>query len=95
MAQKLLFEHSDCGDLSGLFTAHFDTAIGTKREADAYRAIAGALGFPPQEILFLSDVEAELAAAREAGLAVTLLARGGLPSAPSYPVVADFDTLLP
>jgi enolase-phosphatase E1 len=64
-------------------------------EADAYRAIAGALGFPPQEILFLSDVEAELAAAREAGLAVTLLARGGLPSAPSYPVVADFDTLLP
>jgi enolase-phosphatase E1 len=95
MAQKLLFGHSDFGDLTGLFTAHFDTTIGAKREADAYRAIAGALGFAPQEILFLSDVEAELAAAREAGLAVTLLARDDLPSASPYPVAASFDAILP
>ena len=94
-AQKLLFGHSDFGDLTGLFAAHFDTAMGGKCVADAYRAIASRLGFAPQEILFLSDVEAELAAAQAAGLAVTLLARDGLHAASAYPVAASFDTLLP
>ena len=94
-AQKLLFGHSDFGDLTALFTAHFDTQVGAKQEADAYRRIAEALGCAPRDILFLSDVEAELAAAHAAGLAVTLLARDGLPLASPYPVAASFDTLLP
>lgn len=94
-AQKLLFGHSDFGDLTALFTAHFDTQVGAKQEADAYRRIAAALGYAPGDILFLSDVEAELAAAHAVGFGVTLLARNGLPSATPYPVVANFDTLLP
>ena len=93
-AQKLLFGHSDYGDLLPLFAGHFDTAVGGKKEAASYRAIAGSLGSPAGEILFLSDVEAELAAAREAGMQVTLLARDGLPETSDFPVTDSFDTIL-
>jgi len=94
-AQKLLFGHSEAGDLTPLFAGHFDTAIGAKREAQAYRAIAAALNLPADQILFLSDTAEELAAAREAGLGVTLLARDGLPEASPFPVVSTFDAILP
>ncbi|TQV64705.1 MAG: acireductone synthase [Halothiobacillaceae bacterium] len=78
-AQELLFRHSDAGDLTPLFAGHFDTTIGAKREADAYRVIAEALELPPAEILFLSDMPAELDAARAAGMQVLGLARHGEP----------------
>ena len=39
-AQKLLFGHSDAGDLAPLFSAFFDTEVGHKREPDSYRRIA-------------------------------------------------------
>jgi enolase-phosphatase E1 len=94
-AQKLLFGHSDFGDLTPLFAGHFDTAVGAKRDAASYRAIADAIGGDPASILFLSDVAEELAAAREAGMAVTLLARDGAPPAQPFPVAARFDTILP
>src|SRR5690606_21952363 len=74
-AQKLLFAHTDAGDLTGLFSAWFDTAVGGKREAASYATIAQALGVAPGEILFLSDVVAELDAAREAGLRTILVDR--------------------
>ena len=74
-AQKLLFAHTDSGDLTGLFSGWFDTAIGGKREADSYARIAQALDTAPGDILFLSDVVAELDAAREAGLRTTLIDR--------------------
>ena len=74
-AQKLLFAHTDAGDLTGLFSAWFDTAVGGKREAASYARIAQALGVAPGDILFLSDVVAELDAAREAGLRTTLIDR--------------------
>ena len=74
-AQKLLFGHSDAGDLSPLFDAFFDTEIGHKREAGSYRRIAEALGRAPGEIVFLSDVVEELDAARDAGLHTVLVDR--------------------
>lgn len=74
-AQKLLFGHSEAGDLTPLFSSHFDTAVGGKRETGSYQRIAAALGLPPGEILFLSDVVEELDAARDAGLRTTLLDR--------------------
>ncbi|HEX7872884.1 MAG TPA: acireductone synthase [Sphingobium sp.] len=89
-AQKLLFGWSDHGDLTPLFAGHFDTGIGAKREAGSYRAIAAALGLDPADILFLSDTPEELAAAREAGLAVTLLAREGVLATSDYPVATSF-----
>jgi enolase-phosphatase E1 len=94
-AQKLLFGHSEAGDLTPLFSGWFDTGVGGKKDAASYRAIAAALDLPAGDILFLSDVPAELDAAREAGLAVTLLARDGLPDNSLYPATDSFDTILP
>jgi len=93
-AQKLLFGWSDHGDLTPLFAGHFDTGIGAKREVGSYAAIAATLRLPPADILFLSDTPEELAAAREAGLAVTLLARDGDPETTAYPAVSNFDALV-
>jgi enolase-phosphatase E1 len=74
-AQQLLFRHSTSGDLAGLFSAFFDTKIGAKREAASYRRIAESLGLPPKDLLFLSDIEAELDAAASAGLQTCQLVR--------------------
>ena len=74
-AQKLLFGHSSQGDLSPLFSAWFDTAVGGKREVASYQAIVQSLGVPAREVVFLSDVVEELDAAREAGLRTVLLDR--------------------
>ena len=74
-AQKLLFAHTEAGDLTPLFSGFFDTEVGGKREAASYSAIAAKLAQRPGEILFLSDVVAELDAAREAGLRTVLLDR--------------------
>jgi len=76
-AQKLLFAHSDYGDLTPLFSGYFDTLIGNKREADAYRKIAEAVGAPPGDILFLSDIREELDAAKTAGMQTLWLVRNG------------------
>ena len=76
LAQKLLFAHTEFGDITELFDDYFDTRIGAKVDAAAYRAIVKQLALSPQEILFLSDVEAELNAAAESGLRTTLLVRG-------------------
>ena len=74
-AQKLLFSHTEAGDLVPLFDGFFDTEVGGKREASSYRAIADALGVLPKDVVFLSDVVAELDAAREAGMRTKLVDR--------------------
>lgn len=74
-AQKLLFRHSDFGDLSGLFSGYFDTRIGGKREAESYRNIAREVGLDAGHILFLSDIREELDAARSAGMHTRWLVR--------------------
>ena len=94
-AQRLLFGHSDAGNLLPLLSGFFDTRIGAKRDAESYRAILAALGEQPARVLFLSDVEAELLAASEAGLTVCQVARpedGTLPS-PHVPVADTFATV--
>lgn len=67
-AQKLIFGHTAYGDLTPLFTDYFDTRVGAKREAASYQRIVEAAGCAAETMLFLSDVGAELDAAREAGL---------------------------
>ena len=68
-AQKLLFGHSAQGDLLPLIQGHFDIpAVGNKKEADSYSKIAAELGVEPSSIVFVSDAESELVAAREAGI---------------------------
>ena len=76
-AQKLLFGHSDAGDLRALFSGYFDTTTGPKREAASYAKIAGEIGAVPADILFLSDTPEEVAAARAAGFEALLIDRAG------------------
>ena len=74
-AQKLFFAHTDHGDLCPLFTGHYDTEIGGKREAGSYVRIAGSIGIAPENLLFLSDIVEELDAARDAGWQTMLVDR--------------------
>lgn len=78
-AQRLLFAYSDAGDLTPLFSGYFDTNIGAKREADAYTAITNEIGLVACDILFLSDIEQELDAAKEAGMQTIWLVRDAEP----------------
>ena len=74
-AQRLLFGHSVEGDLTGLFAGFFDTNVGPKRESESYDRLCIGINTPPHEVLFLSDVEAELDAAASAGLRTCQLVR--------------------
>lgn len=82
-AQKLFFGHTLAGNLLGHFRGHYDTTTGGKKEAESYRRIAADSSLPPGEILFLSDVVAELDAARDAGLQTALCIRPGNPPTPA------------
>jgi enolase-phosphatase E1 len=76
-AQKLLFRFSDFGDLSGHFSNHFDTTTGSKKDHETYLKITQFLGLAADQILFLSDIVAELEAAQKAGLQTIQLVREG------------------
>lgn len=89
-AQRLLFGYSEFGDLTPYFSDYFDTLIGHKREAQSYRAIADALQLSPQDVLFLSDVEAELDAAAEAGMQTIQLVRPGTSPTQKHRTAVDF-----
>lgn len=101
-AQKLLFGHTDAGDLVPLFDAFFDTEVGHKREAGSYRDISSRLGGAPGDIVFLSDVVEELDAARDAGMRTVLLDRledypqpRGSTDANGHPRAETFDQVDP
>jgi enolase-phosphatase E1 len=92
-AQKLLFSHTPDGDLTPLFQAYFDTNLGPKRDSSSYTAIARAVGGRADEVLFLSDVEAELDAAATAGLATCHLVRpqDGTEPGTRHQIASDFN----
>jgi enolase-phosphatase E1 len=93
-AQKLLYAHTRHGDLTPLFSGYFDTNIGAKTEIASYQAIANELGNKADEILFLSDIEAELDAARQAGMQTYWLVReGDINSGASHVQVKDFSAI--
>ena len=95
-AQKLLFGHSDFGDMTPLFSGYFDTTTGAKIEADSYAKIAQALELPAKDILFLSDIEKELDAARAAGMKTIWLVRNAeINSAASHKQVNNFYAIHP
>lgn len=76
-AQKLFFAHTGFGDLTPWLNGHYDTTTGPKREATSYAAIAADMTLEPRQVLFVSDVGAELDAARAAGMATALAVRPG------------------
>jgi enolase-phosphatase E1 len=79
LAQRLLFAHTNAGDLRPFLRAYFDTTTGGKKEAESYTRIASALGQTPKYVLFVSDVAEELDAAGQAGMDVALCVRPGTP----------------
>ena len=78
-AQKLLFAHTEYGDLTPLFSGYFDTHIGGKKEQESYRKIAEKLDIPANQLLFLSDIKEELDAAKAAGFETLWLTRDSTP----------------
>lgn len=92
-AQKQLFTHLPDGDVTALFSGFFDTTVGGKRAAGSYRTIATAIGLPATELLFLSDVGAELDAAWNSGWRTCQVLRDGDGAAPSlgHEQARDFD----
>lgn len=97
-AQKSSFSSTTGGDLRELFEAHFDTTnAGPKKESASYGTIAGSLGSAGNELLFLSDVPAELDAARASGWQAVGLVRPGEPFADAdfgtCPAVDSFDEI--
>ena len=79
-AQRNLFANTTAGDLSAFLSDYFDTTTGPKREAGSYRHIAASLRQPANAVLFVSDVSAELDAARAAGMRTALCIRDAAPA---------------
>ncbi|MCC7007226.1 MAG: acireductone synthase [Acidobacteria bacterium] len=94
LAQRRLFGSAGDGDLSHCIAAYFDTAVGSKRDSSSFTRIARLLGTTPGAMLFVSDIPAELAAARAAGCQVVLSVRPGNPDdgdRAGYEQITTFD----
>jgi enolase-phosphatase E1 len=93
-AQRSLFTNSSAGNLTRFILAYFDTTTGPKTAPMSYARIAAALERAPSEVLFLSDVGAELDAALTAGMRTALCVRmGSAPSGGTHPVIHTFDNI--
>src|SRR6267378_1358305 len=92
-AQRNLFANTTDGDLSSFLSGYFDTTTGSKREATSYRQIAATLGQEPRDVLFISDVTAELDAARAAGMQTALCVRGAGSPDTDHPRIRSFAEL--
>ena len=94
-AQKLYFTYSDYGNIVDWFDGFFDTTTGDKKTAASYRAIAEAIGCNAGDIVFFSDVEAELDAAAEAGLETIQIVRAGTLASERHRRYPDFSLIPP
>jgi methionine salvage enolase-phosphatase E1 len=89
------FSHTTAGDLTPYISAYFDTTTGAKINASSYEQIAVRLERSAHEMAFISDVTAELEAARSAGLQVLLCERIGNRLQPPGPHtrISDFSAI--
>ncbi|HKO96179.1 MAG TPA: acireductone synthase [Pyrinomonadaceae bacterium] len=97
LAQKLLFGHTDTGDHTGLVEQYFDTGVGSKGNSSSYGTIAERLQLLPSDVVFVSDVASELAAARDAGMSTLLCLRPGNPpqsTAEQFHAIQSFSQIL-
>ena len=97
LAQKLIFKHSNFGDLTSHIDNYFDTKIGHKREVESYHSIALELSLKPSEIMFISDVVEELDAAKSADFKTILIIREGnkpINQVTHHPLIYSFDEIL-
>jgi enolase-phosphatase E1 len=98
-AQKQFFAHVNNGTTEGLnltsmFSGFYDTTSGPKKEPSSYQVIANDWNLPAEQILFLSDIPAELDAAAKVGMQTGLLVRPENPPVPDnipHPKLATLD----
>lgn len=93
-AQRLLFGHTQVGDLTPLLDGYYDTTTGPKKQAESYRLIAEDLGIPVERVFFATDNLEEAKAARQAGMHTALLARPGNADLPPHDIEV-WENLLP
>jgi len=96
LSQKLLFAHTETGDLAGFISNYFDTTVGAKTDVESYRKIAAAVDLEADQVLFISDVVGELNAASGAGMQTLLCVRPG--NQPQglvgrYQIIQSFDEI--
>ncbi len=90
-AQKLLFSHTESGDITSLFKGYFDTTSGPKKESQSYKTIASDIDVSPQMITFFTDSPDEAKAASEAELNVIHVNRDGLYDDSKFKMIKSFD----
>lgn len=96
LAQKLLFAHTQTGDVTQFIDDYFDTTTGSKTAMESYRRIAADLDLSSEEILFISDVADELDGAGAAGLHTLLCVRPGnqpQPRTHGHQIIYSFDEI--
>jgi enolase-phosphatase E1 len=97
LAQQQLFRTVTSGDLTSHIARFFDTQTGIKTVPASYKKIAALLDRGPQEVLFISDAEKEVGAARIAGMHSVLCGRRTPASAQrtSSDTIHNFDEVFP
>jgi enolase-phosphatase E1 len=94
-AQRLLFSHTEHGNLTRLFSGYFDTTTGSKLEAESFHTIASSIGLPAETTLFLSDHPGEIEAAGGAGMQALCVDREPVPESAARPGrIRSFDEIV-
>jgi enolase-phosphatase E1 len=95
-AQKLFFQHVDDAaneeiNLARFLSGYFDATSGPRQESATYRKMAESFQLPPEKVLFVGSVAAELDAARQAGLQTALVRRADHAAGPeqSEPIITS------
>lgn len=93
-AQKLIFGHTERGSMADCISAYFDTAVGAKQDSASYTSIAKQLTVHPARLLFLTDIEGEARACKQAGCDALIVVREGnkpVDPACAIPLIHSFD----
>lgn len=97
LAQRLLFQTTDYGDLTPLLAGFFDTRVGPKTDPRSYQKIASRMLCAPQKVLFVSDSLSELEAAEPTGMLTALSVRSldSAPASAKFVTIHSFDEIFP
>lgn len=94
--QRLLFAHTQVGDINGSFDKVFDTQIGERELSESYEKIAASIGFSTSEVLFITDNVEYAVTASNAEMKVIVLDRQAcIEDAYGRQIEHDFDGILP
>jgi enolase-phosphatase E1 len=97
LAQKLLFQNTEYGDLTRWLDDFFDNRIGIKTDEESYRKIASQVACETRQVLFISDASGEVKAAQSAGMYTALSVRTGQKDLPTTEgtAIRSFDEIFP